>query len=462
MDSADIRRWRAELAELLGSAAVIAEEVPPPHPAWGRDRSPAGEGRPALVVRPASTDEVQRLVRWARRRRVPLVPAGGRSGYSGGATATGGEAVVAFERLDRILEWLPEIPAVRLQAGVVTGRLQQAAAERGWLYPVDFAACDRSQVGGNVATNAGGVRVIRWGMTRRWVLGLTVVSGAGEVLELGGGLLKDNAGYDLKQLFVGSEGTLGLITEVTLRLTRPVQERTLIALAADELEGLLAILRRSHRLPRPVLAFEMFDGTCQEMMSKVVGQPLFDRSWHFLALLEIETPPPAVLAAWLEALPSGIAHRPAADGAEAERFWRHRLEISDTLAQRHRVHKNDLSVPPRALPTLHRDLTALARQIDLPLTCFGHVGDGNLHVNLLRPDGLEESAFAERCRAFDVESYRRVATLGGSISAEHGLGRLKGEHLPLCRSPAELAAMAAIKQVFDPDGILNPGKVLPG
>ncbi|MEM7480871.1 MAG: FAD-binding oxidoreductase [Acidobacteriota bacterium] len=433
---------------------------------WGRDRSPLVGGEPAAVVLPRSTEEVAAVVRWARRAGVALVPAGGRTGYSGGAVAADGQVVVALERLNRLLAWHRDVPALTVEAGMLTRQLQRAATEEGWFFPVDFAACDRSQIGGNVATNAGGIRVIRYGMTGDWVLGLTVVTGSGEVLRLGGSrrrgaLLKDNTGPPLETLFVGSEGAFGILTEVTVRLTRPpAARRWLAALAAESLEALLAMLATARRLPACPLAFECFDRVCHRLMAEHLGGPLLPENPPFLALVELEAATDELRSAardWLRESPPAVDGRWIEEPEAQVRAWRYRLGISDRLAAGHRVHKNDLSVPVGALSSLESEVRRLAGEVDLPLAVFGHLGDGNLHINLLCPVAMDQEHFAALCQRFDEESYRRVVKLGGSISAEHGIGRLKRKFAHLTASPEERQVFRGLKRLFDPDGILNPG-----
>ena len=450
------------LTELFGErlrtdAATLAE--------WGRDWTRSFTVAPSAVVFPASEEEVVRLVRLARAHGLALVPSGGRTGLSGGAVAPAGEVVVSFDRMNRILDFDPAGQLVRCEAGVITGLLQAFAEEHDLFYPVDFASSGSSQIGGNVATNAGGIKVIRYGMTRDWVAGLRVVTGTGEVLDVGKGLVKNATGYDLRHLMIGSEGTLGLITEVTIRLRRPPGPLSVLVLGLPEFPVVMDVLAAfQQRLD--VTAFEFFS---ELALGKVLDRTglarPFESECPFYVLIEFETDgdADAALAVFEHCVEQGWALDGVMSQSEeqARRLWRLREDISETLS-RWTPYKNDIAVRVGAVPAFLAEVDALAERAypDLEVVWFGHIGDGNLHLNILKPDALPQAEFYARCHQVSKEVFEVVRRHGGSISAEHGVGLLKRDYLQYSRPPEEIALLKAIRGIFDPDGILNPGKLL--
>lgn len=433
---------------------------------YGRDRTKNWAAAPCAVVLPANTEQVQAIVRWAYEKSVTIVPSGGRTGLSGGAVAHRGELVLNLERLRQIGDFDPVERSVRVGAGVLTGQLQAWAAEQGLFYPVDFAAAGSSQIGGNIATNAGGIKVIRWGMTRNWVRGLQVVTGTGELLNLNQGLLKNNAGYDLRHLMIGSEGTLGVIVEATMGLITPPRQLTVLLLAAPSMDAVMQLLHAfQNRLE--LTAFEFFS---ESALAKVLARsglarPL-ETEGEFYALLEFDNTSAAIeaqaLAVFEESLEAGWALDGTMSQNEEQRIklWRLREEISETIAPSS-PYKNDIAVRVAQIPAFLHEISALVAKNypDFEIIWFGHIGDGNLHLNILKPENLSQADFYARCHGVSRQVFEVVQRYGGTISAEHGVGLLKKDYLPYSRSAAEIALMRAIKHSFDPKGILNPGKI---
>ena len=433
---------------------------------YGRDRTKNWAAAPCAVVLPANTEQVQAIVRWAYEKSVAIVPSGGRTGLSGGAVAHRGELVLNLERLRQIGDFDPVERSVRVGAGVLTGQLQAWAAEQGLFYPVDFAAAGSSQIGGNIATNAGGIKVIRWGMTRDWVRGLKVVTGTGELLNLNQGLLKNNAGYDLRHLMIGSEGTLGVIVEATMGLITPPRQLTVLLLAAPSMDAVMQLLHTfQNRLE--LTAFEFFS---ESALAKVLARsglarPL-ETEGEFYALLEFDNTSAAIeaqaLAVFEESLEAGWALDGTMSQNEEQRIklWRLREEISETIAPSS-PYKNDIAVRVAQIPAFLHEISALVAKNypDFEIIWFGHIGDGNLHLNILKPENLSQADFYARCHGVSRQVFEVVQRYGGTISAEHGVGLLKKDYLPYSRSAAEIALMRAIKHSFDPKGILNPGKI---
>jgi FAD/FMN-containing dehydrogenase len=389
------------------------------------------------------------------------VPSGGRTGLAGGAVAARGELVLSLERMRR-MDPVDELGAtVRVQAGAVTEAVHQHAARAGLTWPVDFASKGSSQVGGNIATNAGGVRVIRYGLTRNWVLGLQVVLASGVVLELGGALEKNNTGYDLRQLFIGSEGTLGVITEATLKLAPlPGPADVLLAAVAD-LPAVLRLFRAARRAPFTVAAFEFFTDRCLERLlaHRALRRPFAAPASHYV-LVEVEGGARGAVEDWLGAQDIVDATL-AQSAAQAAELWALREGISESLAATGFPHKNDIALPICALERFCEEMEALLaeRYPDWELCLFGHIGDGNLHVNTMKPEGLDKDEFLARTRSVDRDLFALVARHHGSISAEHGIGLLKKPYLGYTRSPEEIVLLRAVKKALDPRGIMNPGKI---
>jgi FAD/FMN-containing dehydrogenase len=463
---------RAALVAAVGADRVTDD--PADLSFYGSDRCRGGwPVRPSLVVFPRAVAEVQAVVRACAAHGVPIVPSGGRTGLAGAATATAGEVILSLERMNRILAVDVAARTLRCEPGVTLQAAHEAAAAVGLLYPVDYAAKGSAQIGGSLATNAGGVKVLRYGLTRDWVLGLSVVLASGELLELGGALIKNNTGYDLRQLFIGSEGTLGVIVEVTLRLTRPPADVAVALCAVPSDSHVLALFTRLRASGLMLSAFECFDDGClTHVLHHRRGDPPFTARTPRYALVEVEVPAAgdAVREATRDELSMVLADAQeageiadavlAGTAAQARTLWAYREDISESL-HRHTPHKADIALPvARVEEFLAAWRPRVAERLPgIEALVFGHVGDGNLHLNLLRPAELPLPEFLDRVHAFDDELYALVQAHAGSISAEHGVGLLKRDHLHFSRNPTELALMRGLKAVFDPAGLFNPGKI---
>ena len=431
---------------------------------FGKDWTKIYPPNPSAIVFPKTTEQVQAIVNFANEHQVALVPSGGRTGLSAGAVAANGEVVVAFDYMNSISNFNAMDKTVRCGAGVITEQLQVFAEEKGLFYPVDFASAGSSQIGGNIGTNAGGIKVIRYGMTRDWVAGLTVVTGKGDILELNKDLVKNNTGYDMRQLFIGGEGTLGFVTEATMRLTRPAKNLTVLVLGVPEFEAIMSVLN-TFQTNIDLTAFEFFS---DKAMRKVVARgdvpAPFETEAEYYALLEFEAETEGHIEQAMELFEKCMEEGWVLDGVmsqsetQAQNLWRLREDISETIAE-WTPYKNDISVVVSKVPPFLREIEEVVNR-EYPtfeIIWFGHIGDGNLHLNILKPDDLAKEIFFEQCAKVSTWVFEIVEKYQGSVSAEHGVGMTKKPYLEYTRSAAEIAYMRAVKAAFDPNNIMNPG-----
>ncbi len=454
----------AALRQMLSADRVLTDAGDLEH--YGRDWTRQYPPAPLAVVFPETAEEVQALVRWAIEAKVAIVPSGGRTGLSGGAVAMHGELVVSFERMNRVLDFDPVDRTLTVQAGVVTEVVQNVAREHGLYYPVDFGSRGSSQIGGNIATNAGGIKVIRYGLTRDWVAGLKVVTGSGELLECNRGLVKNATGYDLRHLFIGSEGTLGLVVEATLRLADPPPPLQVMLLAAPDMDAVMRVFA-AFRQRLALTAFEFFTDRAMAAVLAHGGKRPYGSDAPCHVLVEYEavdaSAQDAALAVFEQAAEEGwvIDGVMAHSEAQAAELWRLREGITEAIAPR-TPYKNDIAVRvSRVVPFLDEMQALFADEYpDMEVVWFGHIGDGNLHVGVLRPGDMGMDAFVRECGRVTALLCRVLERHGGSISAEHGVGLLKKPYLGSVRSDADIELMRQIRRVFDPHGILNPGKLM--
>jgi FAD/FMN-containing dehydrogenase len=433
---------------------------------YGKDWTKVYTPAPSAVARPRTTAEVATILRACNDAEVAVVPSGGRTGLAGGAVARAGELVLSLDRMRRMdaIDTLGN--TVRVQAGAVTAAVHQHCAPAGLTWPVDFASKGSSHVGGNISTNAGGVKVIRYGLTRNWVLGLEVVLMDGTVLELNGALEKNNTGTDLRQLFIGSEGTLGVITEATLKLAPLPGRLDVLLFAVRDLAGVVKLFREVRTSGMTLMAFEFFTQRCLErLLRHRQVRPPFEQPSECYVLVEVENADEDAIEKWVGSLfdrdlaQDGVI---AQSSTQAAQLWSLREGISESLSATGMPHKNDIALPVAALEAFCAELDAVfaSRYPDWEICNFGHIGDGNLHINIMKPDALAKEAFLARTHDADRDMFELVRRHQGSISAEHGIGLLKKDFLGYVRSEAELALMAGLKRVMDPKGLLNPGKIL--
>ena len=433
-------------------------------------------GRTPCVLRPASTAELAEAVRLCAAAGAPLVPQGGNTSMVGGATPDEGgrQIIVSLGRMNRVRDIDPLDMTMTAEAGVIVKAAQDAAAAAGCLFPLSFGGEGTATIGGVLSTNAGGNTTVRYGNTRELMLGLEVVLPDGQVWNGLRRLRKDNTGYALRHLFVGAEGTLGFITAAVLRLfARPRETEVALCAVRDE-DAALALFRRFRdRDETAVRAFEYMSGTGVGLYARFIEGgtvPLAGPADHYVLVDLASSRPDAGLRALLEAvleeaMEAGEVLDAAIGESEAQRaaIWRIREEHPEAQKREGASVKNDVSVPVSKTPELIRQASEACRRLmpGIRPVPFGHMGDGNIHMNLQQPEGMDPAAFLARSHDIMDTVNAVVRDLGGSFSAEHGIGRLKTDMMESWRGGAELDLMQRIKAAIDPRGIMNPGKVLP-
>ncbi|MCG2578001.1 FAD-binding oxidoreductase [Dechloromonas sp. XY25] len=455
------------LVGIVGAAQVLSEpaDIAPFVTDWrGRYR-----GAARCVVRPGSTAEVAAVVKACAEAGVAIVPQGGNTSLCGAATpdVAGAAVVLSLGRLNRVLAVDTRNNTITVEAGCTLAAVQEAACAVDRLFPLALASEGTCQIGGNLSTNAGGVQVLRYGNTRELTLGLEVVLPSGEVWDGLRGLRKDNTGYDLKHLFIGAEGTLGVITAAVLKLfPLPKRQTTCWLNVATPAAAVDLLTAAKSVFDAQLTAFELVsENALQLVLKNIPGsqRPGVVSPWCVLA--EFSDAEPAAVEAWLAArlvsgeVGDGVV---AASEAQAGKLWALRENISEAQKIEGISIKHDVAVPVSRIADFLAAADAALSQAfpGIRVVAFGHVGDGNLHYNLSKPDALDNAAFLTSQPQVNRLVHDAVHALNGSISAEHGLGQLKREEILRYKSPVEMALMRSIKQVLDPHGLMNPGKVL--
>ncbi len=463
----------ARFAAIVGEKGVLTAEadIEPYLQEW-RDLY---FGRSPMVLRPSAVAEVSAILKLAHDERIAIVPQGGNTGLVGGQipSETGDEIVLSLDRMKAIRDTDPAGNTLIAEAGATLKSVQDAAAAMDRLFPLSLGSEGTCQIGGNLATNAGGIHVLRYGTMRDLVLGIEAVFPGGEIWNGLRTLRKDNTGYDLKSMLIGSEGTLGVITAASLKLfPRPAEVATVFA-GCPSLEAVGQLFNRAFESAGPLLtAFELIPRMLVGFLLDHVPQVRdpFDRTYPWYVLLEVSSPLPEGLAERVamalmeDALEKGIVADAviAASEAQARSLWHMRETISEVQKHEGGSIKHDVSVPVSAIPTFIAEANAAVGSLipgARPVP-FGHYGDGNIHYNVSQPKDWEKAAFLACWDEVADAVHGIVLRFGGSISAEHGIGRMKAHALERVKSPVEMALMRRLKAAFDPRGILNPGKLL--
>lgn len=434
---------------------------------YGQDWSQLIPPNPSAVVFPQSTEEVAQVLRYCNEQQIAVVPSGGRTGLSGGACAAKGEVVLSLERMNKIGPVNPLSFTVQVECGAITQAVHEACAPHGLTWPVDFASKGSSMVGGNLATNAGGVRVIRYGNARNWVLGITAVTMDGTIHHFNGALEKNNTGYDFRQLLIGSEGTLAVMTEAVLKLAPLPEETSVYFFALEGFSQVVQLFQEARKAPFALSAFEVLDSLCYQSVTKNlhISPPISTPAGAYV-LMEFEHSKESNgLEEWLgslfekDMLLDGVM---AKSQKEKDDLWKIREGVAESIMMDGIVYQQDVSVPVDCLENFYTGISERYAKAypDFSTFFFGHIGDGNLHIFIRKPKEMETKQFEQRCYESNADLFSFVHQFRGSVSAEHGIGLLKKNAIQYSRSKEELALMAGIKKVFDPRGLLNPGKLL--
>jgi len=469
MDAALIARFASIVGEryALRDAPDIEAYMIEPRGLW--------PGKTQLVLRPGSVDEVSRILRLATETKTPVVPQGGNTGLVGGQVPhdSGAEILVSLSRLDRVRQIDPQANTVTVEAGMILEKLHEAADKVDRLFPLSLASQGSCQIGGNLSSNAGGVAAVSYGTARDMCLGVEVVLPTGEVLDDLRKLKKDNTGYDIKNLVIGAEGTLGIITAAVLKLFPKPKGREVAWAALQSPEEALALFNLAQdRAGSALTSFELIGQRPLEFLDLHGGgltSPL-GLDWPWQVLMEISSGRSEQDARELtenilaEGMESGLVQDAVVSSnlAQAKAFWQMRETIPETQKREGASIKHDISVPISAIPEfIHRAAGEVEKVCpDARVVCFGHMGDGNLHYNISQPKGMDPTAFLALYKPMNHAVHAIVRALDGSISAEHGIGQLKREELLETAPPGAIELMRRIKAAFDPAGIMNPGKVI--
>ncbi len=448
-----------QLADIVGAANVSASAVDRITHSFDATQR---QCLPDVVVHPGNAEEISRIVRLANAQRIPLLPRGAGSGFTGGSLPVHGGIVLVLTRMNRILEIDVDNLIAVVEPGVVTGRLQKEVERLGLFYPPDPASKDFSTLGGNIAECAGGPRCVKYGVTRDYVLGLEVVTPTGEIIHTGGRTMKNVVGYDLTRLFVGSEGTLGVVTRIILRLLPKPEARKTMLVAFASIDGAAEAVSAVIRGKIIPTTLEFMDGSAIDCVRKAAPLDLpLDCRAALIIGVDVDL---SVLDGQVERIlaiiePMGVLEtRVATTSEESEAIWKVRRSVSPSLRNLN-PHKfnEDIVVPRSKVPEMIRALEAISNLYGVPIVNFGHAGDGNIHVNVMVD--LAEAGMEDKVRSALHDIFRATVDLGGSVSGEHGIGTAKAAYIGMELDPATLAAMRTIKKALDPNNIMNPGKI---
>ncbi len=453
------------LQRIVGSENVLvdAEALEP----YTHDETVGLRAAPEVAVRVRSAGQVAEILKLAQRERVPVTPRGAGYGLSGGAVAVQGGVILSTEKMNRILEIDKENLMVTVEPGAITGDIHRAVEAEGLFYPPDPASLDSCSIGGNIAENAGGPRAVKYGVTRHYVCGLEAVLPSGEIITCGGKLVKNVTGYDLIQLLIGSEGTLAVVTKIILRLLPlpRVQIDLLVPFADFQAAADTVLDIIAHRVLPTTMEFMERDSVLAVERLSQKEMPYHDAAAHLLIQLDgnsqeaVGSDCDVVGELCLEhgALDVLVAR----DSRTRDRLWEARRLIIDALNHESPVnHMEDVVVPRAGLPPLLRGIKEIGRRHDVRVVCFGHSGDGNVHVNVLK-DQIPDERWKALVPVVTEAIYRLSLSLGGTITGEHGIGATRRKYLHLALDEAQIELMRSIRAVFDPNCILNPGKIFP-
>ena len=436
--------------------------------AYGHDETEDLVHPPQVVVRPRTTGQVAAVMKACHTHRVPVTPIGARTGLSGGALSVHGGVGLALDRMDRIVDIDERNLQVTVEPGVITQVLQEAVAEKGLYYPPDPASRGSCTIGGNLAENSGGPRAVKYGVTRDFVLNLEVVLPDGEVIWTGANTLKNSTGYDLTRLLVGSEGTLGIITKAVLRLVPLPRENRLLLVPFDSPYKACEAVSAVFRAGITPSAMEFMERDAIDWSLRFIGDDSLSVPDEVQAhlLVEVDGNDPDALMKDCEAILEVMEAHGAGEvlfaetAAQKDKLWLLRRKVGEAVKSNSVYKEEDTVVPRYELPRLLEGVKAIGRRYGFQSVCYGHAGDGNLHVNIVKGD-LSDGAWKEEVPKAIREIFELTVSLGGTLSGEHGIGLVQRPYMDIAFSKVQLDLMRRVKEAFDPLGILNPGKVLP-
>ncbi|MDA0729510.1 MAG: FAD-binding protein [Bacteroidetes bacterium] len=423
---------------------------------------------PDVVVEPENVEEVSAVMSWAHRHGIPVTAAGARTGLSGGALPVFGGIALSMLRMNRIVAIDTLNHQAVVEPGVITEELSNAAAQHGLMYAVDPASRGTCTIGGNVAENSGGPRAVKYGVTKDWILNLEVVLADGTVIETGANTLKNSTGYNLTQLMVGSEGTLGIVTKATLKLLPLPRHQALMLVPFTSAENACAAVAAIFQAGAMPSALEFMERDAILLAQQFTGvtEPALGPDDAAHLLVEVDGFVPEDLLPQCERILPVLEKHGAGEvlfaesAAEKDALWFLRRRVGEAVKAASTYKEEDTVVPRGELPRLLGKVKQLGETYGFRSVCYGHAGDGNLHINILRDD-LDEAIWNERLPQAIRELFAEVVRLGGTLSGEHGIGYVQKNYMDLACNPAQLAVMRSIKDALDPKGILNPGKVFP-
>lgn len=453
-----------KIKELCGDGNVFCDEES--LQIYSHDETEDLKFSPEIVVKPETTQQISVLMKFCYEENIPVTPRGGGTGLSGGALAVAGGVVLSVERMNKILEIDTENFVAVVQPGVITEALQNEVEKFGLYYPPDPASRGSCQLGGNIAENAGGPHAVKYGVTSDYVMGLEVVLANGDIIRTGGRLYKNVTGYDLTKLFVGSEGTLGIVTEAILKLLPLPPYKQLLLVPFNSVQDAVTALREIFMSKIIPSSAELMVRDAVRFAEERLGKtfPEHDAAAHLLleadgtdeTLVEDETVKMGEICMENGALTVLVAE----NERKQKELWGLRRCIGEAVKRQSTYKEEDTVVPRARLPELMKEIERIAGKYHLRIVCYGHAGDGNIHANILKED-MSDEKWKELLPVAIGELFKEVVALGGMISGEHGIGLVQKDYVSIALSPAELSLMKAIKSTFDPRGILNPGKLFP-
>ena len=452
----------AELSALCGGANVLADDEA--RERYSRDETEDLAFLPEVVVRPADARQISALLVLAGSRRIPVTPRAGGTGLSGGALPVHGGIVLSLERLNRIIEIDPLNAQAVVEPGVITEKFQEAVEAQGLYYPPDPASRGSCTLGGNLAECAGGPRAVKYGVTKDYVLGLEAVLPTGEIINAGGRVLKNVSGYNLTQLIIGSEGTLAVITKIVMRLIPFPALRQVMLVPFDSLEAAAASVAAIFQEGITPSALEFMERSAVRAAEERQGKHFPNGGAEAQLLIEVDGNHEAALTADIEVIARVVAEHGATDVLLADDrqkvtdVWALRRGIGEAVKSISAYREEDTVVPRGKLPLLVRGVKEICSRYGITSICYGHAGDGNVHVNLLK-NTMDDAAWNAGIDPAIREIFGLTVSLGGTISGEHGIGYSQRDYLPLALGATEIGLMKAVKRAFDPAGILNPGKI---